>query len=243
MAIPTILVVGAVSTGKTTSIVPLPELGIEGLSPEKTVYINVAGQGKIIPIANWRKLYNVDKKLKDGGNYSVQPNPRDIRNIISLIDKSRPDVKFLVVDDFDYTMGKQVMGEDDLEWEDWRKIGVSSYGVLKEAVDTPHRDDLCIIIMMHSDLNEEGEFEPKTAGKMISKYISLAGLFSYVFYSRVTLDPLTGEHKYTFITNRTGNIPAKTPYGAFTERYIPNDMGNIVRSICAFEGIDVEAFL
>ena len=59
-------IVGSSGDGKSTSIFPNAEIGIEGLDPKETVIINV--MGKPLPVRGAYKLYDPEKKITEGGN-------------------------------------------------------------------------------------------------------------------------------------------------------------------------------
>lgn len=100
------------------------------------------------------------------------------------------------------------------------------------------RDDLNVFIIMHceeiySDNTIVG-YKPSTIGKLIDNSYNPTEvvpitLFSYVKYND------KGEASYGFYTHRCieGNIeiPAKSPADMFTEDFIPNDLGYVVKTM------------
>ena len=85
-------VVGRSGTGKTRSI--------QGLDPKETLIISVSG--KAIPMKGFKKHYTILDPKADGGatgNYFKTANADTIIQIFNLVDKSRPDIKNIVVDD------------------------------------------------------------------------------------------------------------------------------------------------
>jgi hypothetical protein len=92
-----IALVAASGTGKTTSLFPNEQIGIKGLNPKETVYINVAN--KPLPVRGAFKLYPPDTHVKDGGNYLESSDIETIRKAIQFISTSRPDIKNIIIDD------------------------------------------------------------------------------------------------------------------------------------------------
>lgn len=92
------------------------------------------------------------------------------------------------------------------------------------------------IILTHSE-EEEGKTDIKTLGKMLKDKVNLAGLFTTVLYTDVktTMQGTT----YTFITNQMMNdrgiqVMAKSPFGLFADKQIPNDLGFVIQEIEKF---------
>lgn len=92
------------------------------------------------------------------------------------------------------------------------------------------------IILTHSE-EEDGKTDIKTLGKMLKDKVNLSGLFTTVLYTDVKTN-LQGS-TYTFITNQMMNdrgitVMAKSPFGLFEEKQIPNDLGLVIKAIEAF---------
>ena len=100
-----ILVLGDSGSGKSTSIGGVQELGIKGLDPKETVIINV--KNKPLPFRGWKKQYS--GKISEGGNYYASSNSEEIIKVIKYISANRPDIRNVVLDDFQYTMSEQFM--------------------------------------------------------------------------------------------------------------------------------------
>lgn len=73
--------------------------------------------------------------------------------------------------------------------------------------------------------------------KMLKDKVNLAGLFTCVLYTNVktTMQGST----YTFITNQIIDdrgiyVMAKSPFGMFEDKQIPNDMGLVLQKIEEF---------
>ena len=96
--------------GKTTSMGSIPELGIEGLDPKETFLINV--KNKPLPFRGWKNYYkpvDISKGPPKVGNYFGSSNPYDIIKVMSYVSTNRPDIKNLVVDDYQYIMSEEFM--------------------------------------------------------------------------------------------------------------------------------------
>lgn len=234
-----IVVAGPVSTGKTTSLFPNETLGITGLPPAEMCYITCAGAGKEVPMRGWKTIFQPEKSIKDGGQFKRTSDTKVIGGIIDYVIEHRPDIKYLVIDDLDYAQALKVVGTvRKFEFEDWRTVAVEFFGNIINKATADNSRDLTIILQFHTELKGEGgDMLIKTSGKMIDNYIQLEGLFSWVFYTYTQQSIVEGKPKtaYNYLTNRLGNLPAKSLPGAFEDTIIPADMGVVVRTIKAYQ--------
>jgi hypothetical protein len=215
--------------GKSTSIGENKELNIEGLIPKETVIVNV--KGKALPFRGWKKQYSIG--ISSGGNYVAIADAQEIIKITEYINNNRLEIKNLVYDDFQYIMAEQFMN-DALKsgYDKFSRLGKNIYDLLKVASNC--REDLNVFVLTHSDekkVGNEETYKMKTIGKMLDEKVTLEGLFTILLYGKQSFD--TTEKKVTkqFVTNYDGQYPAKSPYGMFTDLYIPNDLGYVARKI------------
>lgn len=67
---------------------------------------------------------------------------------------------------------------------------------------------------------------------MTDKYMSLDGLFTYILFSGVLTSEDSQEARYIFETNDPTKVStAKSPRGAFEDRYIDNDLKYVIDKI------------
>lgn len=95
-----IAVVGPSGKGKSTAILPFPELNIKGLDPKETILINVAG--KPMPTKGWKSAFTTNKLITEGGNYASTKDSKTIKQILEYVDKNRPDINNIIIDDAQY---------------------------------------------------------------------------------------------------------------------------------------------
>lgn len=94
------------------------------------------------------------------------------------------------------------------------------------------RDDCKVAFLTHCE-NVGDVLNPKyvikTIGKLLSEKVTLEGLFTYIFFTKV----LEGENgmEYKFITNTDGACVAKSPLGMFTDLIIDNDLNEVIKVI------------
>ena len=95
-----IAVVGNSGSGKSTSL--------RNLDPSSTFIINVAG--KPLPIRGYKKNYkplvmNTETKKYEGNLYNTSDVTK-IAQILKIIDRTRPEIKTVIIEDAQYIMAK-----------------------------------------------------------------------------------------------------------------------------------------
>ena len=95
------------------------------------------------------------------------------------------------------------------------------------------REDCKMIFLTHSE-NVGDAMNPKyvikTVGKLLAEKVTLEGLFTYIFFTKVS-EGEDGKMKYSLITNTDGQCVAKTPLEMFDELEIDNDLDAIIKVI------------
>ena len=95
------------------------------------------------------------------------------------------------------------------------------------------RDDCKMIFLTHSENTGDAitpRYGIKTVGKLLAEKVTLEGMFTYVFFTKVEQDD-SGKMQYKFVTNNDGECLAKTPMGMFEDMLIDNDLNEIVKII------------
>ncbi len=209
-----ILILGESGTGKSTSF--------RNLDHEKTLIINVLD--KPLPFRGYKSKYT--KLSSDGltGNYYESDDHDKITRIINLVDKKRPEITNLIIDDFGFTITNTFMRRSrETGFNKFVDIGRNAWEIISSLRGL--RDDLNCILTMHVEVDKLGRFKPRTIGKMIDDYNIIEGSFTFIFQSAVI------DNKYKFITNNDSQHMAKSPMGCFDELCIDNDLNEIINQI------------
>lgn len=217
----TVLILGNSGTGKSTSIRTLP--------PEETFIVNVLD--KPLPFRGANKKYiRVGKDVPNGNYYATDKTNLILRNVNWI--NSRPEIKYLVIDDFGYVITHEFMSKALIKgFDKFAEMAVNAWTILDTIRNL--RPDLTCFLMMHTDMKEDGIAKPKTIGKMLDEKVCIEGMFTHVLHSVV----LDGE--YHFITNHDGSHMAKMPMGMFNERMIPNDLKLVSDTMRAYYDEDI----
>lgn len=224
MAAETIAIVGESGTGKSTCL--------RNLNPEETVIISVTG--KPLPFRGWKKKYSPIKKDAEAkkyvGNYYVSCDTSKILNILQIINKHMPHVKQVIIDDMQYIMSYEFVSRA-------TEVGFTKFSELAQHImevlrfSEQMRDTCKMVFLTHSENAGDvinPKFVIKTIGKLLSEKVTLEGMFTYVFFTKVDQSD-NGGMEYKFLTNTDGECTAKTPMGMFEELLIDNDLNEIIK--------------
>ena len=224
MAAETIAIVGESGTGKSTSL--------RNLNPEETFIISTTG--KPLPFKGYKKKYvpmKIEGKIVTG-NYYVSSKWDQILKILQIIDKMMPNIKQVIVDDFQYVLSYEFVDRaTEIGYTKFSELAQHAMEILRYSEKM--REDCKMVFLTHSE-NVGDVVNPKyvikTVGKLLSEKVTLEGLFTYIFFTKVS-EGENGRMQYKLITNNDGSCVAKTSLGMFEELEIDNDLAEIIKVI------------
>lgn len=227
MAAETIAIVGESGTGKSTSL--------RNLNPEETFIISTTG--KPLPFRAWKKKY-IPLKVEGStisGNYFTSSKWDQIIKILQIIDKKMPHIKQVIVDDFQYVLSYEFVDRaTEVGYGKFSELAQHAMEILRYAEKM--RDNCKMIFLTHSE-NVGDVMNPKyvikTVGKLLAEKVTLEGLFTYIFFTKVS-EGDDGRMQYKLLTNSDGTCVAKTSLGMFEEMEIDNDLNEIIKVIDAY---------
>ena len=224
-----IVLAGFSNSGKSTSL--------KYLDHSETFIVSCTN--KQLQIPGFRKKYKKvaieDKKLV--GNWLVSNSYEKINKILDIVNKTRPDVKIVVIDDINYCLSGEIMDNALVKgYEKFTMQAKNYYDLITNAGEL--RDDLTVVFISHI-INDGTDIDPQyklySSGKMLDKTVNIDGLFSYIIYSERYIDEATGEVGYRFKTRTDGNDTCRSVAGCFSEKYIEPNMQTIIDTINKFE--------
>ena len=224
-----IVLAGFSNSGKSTSLKYLDH---------SETYI-VSCTNKQLQIPGFRKKYKKvaieDKKLV--GNWLVSNSYEKIHKILDIVNRTRPDIKTVVIDDINYCLSGEIMDNALVKgYEKFTMQAKNYYDLITSAGEL--RDDLTVVFISHI-INDGTDIDPQykmySSGKMLDKTVNIDGLFSYIIYSERYIDEATGEVGYRFKTRTDGNDTCRSVAGCFSEKYIEPNMQTIIDTINKFE--------
>ena len=227
MAAETIAIVGESGTGKSTSL--------RNLNPETTFIISTTG--KPLPFRAWKKKY-IPIKIEGknvSGNYYVSSKWDQILKILQIIDKMMPHIKQVIIDDFQYVLSYEFVDRaTEVGYTKFSELAQHAMEILRYSEKM--REDCKMIFLTHSENvgdNVNPKYVIKTVGKLLSEKVTLEGLFTYIFFTKVN-EGDSGRMEYKLITNNDGSCVAKTSLGMFEDLEIDNDLDEIINVIDAY---------
>lgn len=155
-----VLIIAESGTGKSTSI--------ETLDPKETFIINVAN--KPLPFKGWKSKYTLWSKDNPTGNMYDKASAENIEACLKYVSEKRPEIKTVVVDDFQYMSSFEFFDKaDEKGYEKFTKIGAHLARIARMPKDL--REDLMIFFLTHAeeatDLEGKRKFKAKTIGEEI----------------------------------------------------------------------------
>lgn len=215
----TVLIIGESGSGKSYSL--------SNLKPEETFVINVLD--KPLPFRGFKRKYIQCSEGATKGNYFSTDKAEYIKKIIDVIDKKRPDIKNIILDDFQYIMGNEFMNRaDEKGYQKFTDIGKNAWSIIRSLIAA--RADLDCFVLSHSEKDQDGKSKCKTIGKMLDDKITLEGMFTVILHTVVT------DSSYHFLTANNGTNVAKSPMGMFKDVLIENDLQAVKLSMAEYFG-------
>lgn len=235
--------------GKSSSLVGIPEVGIEGLDPKTTYLFSVTN--KPLPRAGSKKLFVsvpmdvvTEKNIGDHitkGNRIISNDAKIIAAGVKLLIDGfgKHPYTTIVIDDTNYLQQDFYM-KNALKggWDTPKQIGYNMHLIFEQVDRVP--EGMHLFMLAHYDAykdkgGDEMIYKYKSTGAMVDEYITPEGKFETVLFGKIETDPKTKEIRRVFVTNHDGTYPAKSPYGLFQDKYIPNDLGYVLKRGIAYE--------
>ena len=218
-----ILIIGESGSGKSTSM--------ENLDPKSTFIVNVGK--KPMPFRGWKSKYSTLSKENPSGNYIETDSHSVIVSTLKHVSENMPDIKTVIIDDFQYLMANEYMRRaNERGFDKFTDIGLHAWEVANAGKNM--RDDITFIMVGHAetstDLQGNRKLKFKTIGKLVDNVITMEGMFTIVLFTEVSPDP-EGKIQHYFVTQSDGTTTCKSPKGMFTEIKVPNDLKSVIETI------------
>ena len=203
-----VLILGPSGTGKSTSI--------RNLDPKSTFIISILN--KPLPFRGYKKLYIHLKSWDDlDGNYYCSDDWVKVLKCIQIVNQKRPEIKTLIIDDFQYLLANEFMRRaSEKGFDRFTDIAQHAWSVIKDLSET--RPDLYCFVISHSEQDQFGNMKCKTIGKLLDDKITIEGMFTVCLFSTIS------DEGFRLLTQHDGIRTAKSPMGMFKEKYIDNDL-------------------
>lgn len=204
-------IMGESGSGKTTSM--------RNLDPNTTFYIDCDKKG--LSWRGWREQYSTEK-----GNYKKVDDQSLVLQIFKFINSGAKytHIKTVVVDTLNGIMVADEMRRmKEKGYDKWQDLAMAVYDIIDTALTM--RDDLTVIFLVHSqtDRDDSGYMftRMKTSGKKLDKIVLESKLTTVLLAE-------CKDGEYVFHTH-SDKSTAKTPFGAFEQDEIPNDIAEVLK--------------
>lgn len=213
-----VLIIGDSGSGKSTAL--------RTLNPKSTFIINVLG--KPLPFKGYKANYKPIKGWDDKeGNYFVSDDYARILRCIKLVNEERPDIKYLVIDDFNYVLSNEFMRRaQEKGFDKFSDLAAHAWMIFNDLMAL--RPNLFAFVLSHSETDATGYVKLRTIGKLLDEKVKLEGMVTMCLHCLV----IDGEHK--LLTQNTGVYLAKSPWQMFEDKYIPNDLSYVIQKMIEY---------
>ena len=219
-----VYVVGRSGSGKSTSICPITQVGIQGLNPDETILINT--DQKPLPAPGFTTMY--DKKK---GNYFKTNDTIEVIEQILKPAHKQENVKSIVIDTWSRLQTDTVMSSRFRKrsgFDKWAEFAGAQYDLLN-IINDKLREDIIVYLFAHPEtiFDDDGFPQERIAvqGQQLKKFVP-ESLSSIVLYAEPS--KMSGQGiKFGFRTVNSGADTCKSPIGLFDDEFIPNDLGYV----------------
>ena len=211
-----ICVMGESGAGKTTSM--------RNLDPKSTYYIDCDKKG--LSWKGWKKQYSSENK-----NYSKTDDQNTVLKLLKSINSSAnaQHIKTVIIDTINGIMvADEMRRSKEKGYDKWVDLASAIYDIIDYSLTM--RDDLSVVFVAHTqtERDDTGYYftRIKTSGKKLDK-ITLESKFPTVLLTKV----IDGKHVFETKANYS---TSKTPFGAFDDEYIDNDISKVLEVLKDF---------
>ena len=207
---------------------PVPIYGKSGSGKSRSM--KFFGEDEILLLNEEGKELPFKKRFAQTGKTD------DVDKIIEWIQKSKK--KAVVIDDAGYIMTHHFMKNHR------NKRGNASFDMYDDIADMMYTlvsrikkdlpDDVIVYIMMHEDVNDNGDVKLLTLGKLLDNKVNLPGMVT------ICIRCMSENGKHFFRTVTDGSDITKTPEEMFDQNEIENNLKMVDEKIREFYGWNKE---
>lgn len=198
-----------------------------------------SGSGKSRSLKNFAEdeilLINVvGKELPFRKKFKFVLNSRNYKTIKSQLAKMP--LKAAVIDDAGYLMTDKFMREHSAGrkgkevYDLYNEIGDEFYFLI-DFIRNTLPEDVIVYVMMHENMNDDGNTQLKTIGRMLDEKCCIEGL------STICLRCMSEDGKHFFKTVTNGQDISKSPEEMFESEEIENDLKAVDTAIREYYGL------
>lgn len=230
-----VLIVGPSGTGKSDSARDMKDtIWINAASkrlPFRHQYktVSIFKPDNIKELTDAQVLAKVKEVVKEDVNIINTDDPQIITILVNYISESLPNIKRIILDDWQYVSASSVMKKVHLKgYDKWSVFAKEIWDMAK--LPEKVRDDLILYYLTHVDEYNDPDgvrhSKAKTVGKLVDNLITLEGMFTIVIYAGIEKSKEKGT-QYIFYTKSEGNDTCKTPREMFPEEKMENNLAKV----------------
>ena len=203
-----ILLIGKSGSGKSTSL--------RNFKKDEVAVINVLG--KPLPFRSDIKAVKLD----------------DYANILNQIKLTKKNI--IVIDDANYLITNEFMKNSSIKGYDKYNEMANHFFELINGIKNIEGGKT-VYLIMHEDVDDNGNVKPKTIGKLLDEKVNIQGMFT------ICIRAMFENGKYIFRLKTNGQDCVKTPFGMFNVDEMDNDLkafDNVVREYYSLNNTESE---
>lgn len=195
-----------------------------------------SGTGKSTSLRNFKSgeilhINVMSKPLPFKGRFAETYNGDSYADIAKAINKTK--CKTIVIDDAQYLMANEFMRRSsELGYQKFTDIA-NNFWTLINCITNDLPYDVIVYLLMHTDVDDNGNEKAKTIGKLLDEKICIEGMSSIVLKTQVK------DGVYSFLTQNNGKDTVKSPLGMFKTYEIDNDLKAVDTAIRSYWELDV----
>lgn len=195
-----------------------------------------SGTGKSTSLRNFKSneilhINVMSKPLPFKGRFAETYNGDNYTEIAKAINKTK--CKSIVIDDAQYLMANEFMRRSsELGYQKFTDIA-NNFWTLINSISNDLPFDVIVYLLMHTDMDDNGNEKAKTIGKLLDEKICIEGMSSIVLKTAVK------DGVYSFLTQNNGHDTVKSPLGMFGTYEIENDLKKVDTAIREYWELDI----
>lgn len=206
---------------------------VKNMKSVPVLLIGKSGSGKSASLRNFKKeeiaIANVLGKPLPFKSDLDAPKVDDYNIILKAIQNT--DKKVIVIDDANYLITNEFMNKSSVKgFDKYNEIGNNFFNLINGIKNID--GGKTVYLIMHEDIDDEGNVKPKTIGKLLDDKVNIQGMFT------ICLRSMFDNGNYIFRLKTNGQDCVKTPIGLFDEEQIENDLKLVDEKIREYYELD-----
>lgn len=206
---------------------------VKNMNSVPVLLIGKSGSGKSASMRNFKKdeiaIVNVLGKPLPFKNDLNAPKCDNYQTILNSIEKT--DKKTIVIDDANYLITTEFMAKSSIKGFDKYNELANNFWNLIQGIKNIKGGKI-VFLIMHEDVDDDGNIKPKTIGKLLDDKVNVQGMFT------VCIRSMFENGNYIFRLKNNGQDCVKTPIGMFNDEEMENDLKKVDEIVRDYYDLD-----